>query len=207
MREGVRKRALSEQSTSVKFSLGADNTLFLGGIRVNRRTAWFQSTAPRSLRTIPWPFPPTRRLVKAVLTRFDLQHVFFRRVTGRRHQSDTLGSSLRVLGNIVEHPNGVALAARATGPMVVESNFLMSLGNNASAQQAGIAHAVALVNVGLPWEAIDLPANEPSSDRWRFPSRTGEYLQKEPGTGSVGGIGAPGEGGGIIGSAGASASR
>jgi hypothetical protein len=114
-------------------------------------------------------------------------------------QSDTLGSSLRVLGNIVEHPNGPALAARATGPMVIEDNYLLSLGNNATAQQAGTAHAVALVNVGLPWEAIDLREGEPSADRWSFPPGTPEYLSRQPGQGNVGGVGVHGEGGGIIG--------
>jgi hypothetical protein len=117
-------------------------------------------------------------------------------------QSDTLGSSLRVIGNTVEHPNGPALAARATGPITIEDNYLLSLGNNATAQQAGTAHAVALVNAGMPWESIDLAAGEPSADRWSFPPRTPEYLTRQPGGDQGGGVGAPGEGGGIIGQGG-----
>jgi len=117
-------------------------------------------------------------------------------------QSDTLGSSLRVIGNTVEHPNGPALAARATGPVAIEDNYLLSLGNNATAQQASTAHAVAVVNAGMPWESIDLAANEPSPNRWIFPPRTPEYLRRQPGGDQGGGVGAPGEGGGIIGQGG-----
>ncbi|MDT7778841.1 MAG: hypothetical protein QOC99_1353 [Acidobacteriota bacterium] len=117
--------------------------------------------------------------------------------------SDTLGSSLRVTGNIVEHPNGPALAARATGPVVIEDNYLLSLGNNATAQQASTAHTVSVVNVGMPWESVDLPSGEPSANRWSFPSGTPEYLARQQGNKQdVGGVGAPGEGGGIIGQGG-----
>jgi hypothetical protein len=114
-------------------------------------------------------------------------------------QADTLGSSLRVIGNVVEHPNGPALAIRATGPVAIEDNFLQSSGNNATAQQASVAHCVAAVVVGLPEEAIELPAGEPSPNRWRFPAGTPEYLARQPGEDDGGGgVGAPGEGG-IIG--------
>jgi len=117
-------------------------------------------------------------------------------------QPDTLGSSLRVIGNIVEHPNGPALAARAIGPVAIEDNYLLSLGNNATAQQASTAHTVAVVNAGMPWESIDLAAGEPSPNRWIFPPRTPEYLRRQPGDDDGGGVGAPGEGGGIIGQGG-----
>jgi hypothetical protein len=117
-------------------------------------------------------------------------------------QADTLGSSLRVIGNVVEHPNGPALAARATGPVVIEDNYLLSLGNNATAQQASTAHAVAIVNAGMPWESVDLPQGEPSPNRWFFPAGTPEYLARQPGHDEPGGVGAPGEGGGIIGQGG-----
>ena len=118
-------------------------------------------------------------------------------------QADTLGSSLRVIGNVVEHPNGPALAARATGPVVIEANYLLSLGNNATAQQPSTAHAVAVVNAGMPWESVDLPEGEPSPARWVFPTGTPEYLARQPGgDDGPGGVGAPGEGGGIIGQGG-----
>ena len=117
-------------------------------------------------------------------------------------QSDTLGSSLRVIGNVVEHPNGPALAARATGPIVIEENYLLSLGNNATAQQAGTAHAVTIINAGMPWESVDLPEREPSPKRWLFPSGTREYLARRPGDDDgPGGVGMPGAGG-IIGQGG-----
>lgn len=118
-------------------------------------------------------------------------------------QSDSIGNSLRIIGNIVEHPNGPALAARATGPLVIEDNYLLSLGNNATAQQASTAHTVAVVNAGMPWESIDLPPKEPSSATWNFPKGTPEYLARKQGDDddSGGGVGAPGEGG-IIGQGG-----
>ncbi len=93
--------------------------------------------------------------------------------------SDNLGSSLRIVGNVVEHPNGNALAARATGPVLVEGNYLLSLGNNATSQTPGVAHAVSIVNVGRPWESIDLQPDEPSENRWLMPNRTREYLRRE----------------------------
>src|SRR5205085_1739827 len=118
-------------------------------------------------------------------------------------QADSTGTSLRVVGNIVEHPNGPALAARATGPVLIEDNYLLSLGNNATAQQASTAHTVAVVNVGMPWESIDLPPGEPSASRWQFPPGTPQYLAREQGDDhGGGGVGAPGEGGGIIGQGG-----
>jgi hypothetical protein len=94
-------------------------------------------------------------------------------------QADTLGTSLRVIGNVVDHPNGPALMARATGPVTVESNHLLSQGSNATAHQPGQAHCVSIVNVGRPWESIDLAAGEPSETRWLMPNRTAEYLQRE----------------------------
>ncbi len=97
-------------------------------------------------------------------------------------QSDVMGFSLRVLGNHVEQPNGPALAARATGPLVVIGNHLTSLGNNASSQPVGRAHAVVLINLGMPWEGLQLPADEPSAARWKFPSATPKYLRDDAGT-------------------------
>ena len=94
-------------------------------------------------------------------------------------QADTLGTSLRVIANAVDHPNGPALMARATGPVTVEGNHLLSQGSNATAHQPGQAHCVSIVNVGRPWESIDLAVGEPSAQRWLMPGRTPEYLQRE----------------------------
>jgi hypothetical protein len=94
-------------------------------------------------------------------------------------QTDTLGTSLRVIGNVVDHPNGPALMARATGPVTVESNHLLSQGSNATAHQPGQAHCVSIVNVGRPWESIDLAPGDPSETRWLMPDRTAEYLARE----------------------------
>jgi Family of unknown function (DUF6519)/Right handed beta helix region len=118
-------------------------------------------------------------------------------------QADSTGTSLRVVGNVVEHPNGPALAARATGPVLIEDNYLLSLGNNATAQAASTAHTVAVVNAGMPWESIDVPAGEPSATRWHFPPGTPQYLARKQGDdhAGAGGVGAPGAGG-IIGQGG-----
>jgi Family of unknown function (DUF6519)/Right handed beta helix region len=113
--------------------------------------------------------------------------------TSEPEPGDLTGSSLRVVGNIVEHPNGPALAARAAGPMMIEGNHLESLGNNASAQSVGRAHAVVLVDMGMPWEAVDLPTGAPSATSWEFPNRTPEYLQGTEPTGNPE-LGDPGEG-------------
>ncbi|MBI1356591.1 MAG: hypothetical protein GC160_19800 [Acidobacteria bacterium] len=94
-------------------------------------------------------------------------------------QADPLGSSLRIIGNVVEHPNGGALAVRATGPVVVEGNYLLSQGNNATSQQPGVAQAVKIANIGPPWESVDLQPGEPAPSRWLMPERTPEYLQRD----------------------------
>jgi hypothetical protein len=62
---------------------------------------------------------------------------------------------------------------------------------------------VAIVNAGMPWESVDLPEGEPSPNRWSFPEGTREYLARQPGADDgPGGVGAPGEGGGIVGQGG-----
>ena len=94
-------------------------------------------------------------------------------------QADPLGFSLRIHGNMVDHPNGPALAARATGPVSVVGNHLLSQGSNAVAQPPGQAACVAITNLGAPAEATDLPTGEPSPDRWLMPERTPEYLQRD----------------------------
>ncbi|MFL4470111.1 DUF6519 domain-containing protein [Tateyamaria armeniaca] len=99
--------------------------------------------------------------------------------TATQDQADPFGFSLRVQGNVVDHPNGPALAARATGPVSVVGNHLFSNGSNAVAQEAGKAACVAITNLGAPAEATDLPAGEPSEDRWLMPDGTPEYLQRD----------------------------
>lgn len=94
-------------------------------------------------------------------------------------QADPLGFSLRIHSNWVDHPNGPALAVRATGPVSVVGNHLLSQGSNAVAQAPGQAACVAITNLGAPAEATDLPTGEPSSERWLMPERTPEYLQRE----------------------------
>jgi len=94
-------------------------------------------------------------------------------------QADPFGFSLRIHGNTVDHPNGPALAARATGPVSVVGNHLLSQGSNAVSQAPGQAACVAITNLGAPAEAVDLPAGEPSPNRWLMPDRTPEYLQRD----------------------------
>jgi len=94
------------------------------------------------------------------------------------NQSDPFGFSLRIHNNIVDHPNGPALSARATGPVSVIGNHLLSNGNNASAQVPGQAACVSITNLGAPTEAMDLPSGEPNDDRWSMPQGTRAYLQR-----------------------------
>ena len=94
-------------------------------------------------------------------------------------QADAFGFSLRIEDNVVDHPNGPALAARATGPVSVVGNHLFSHGSNAVAQEAGKAACVAITNLGAPAESVDLPAGEPSAERWLMPDGSPEYLQRD----------------------------
>jgi|GEM_PF-2535965 len=94
-------------------------------------------------------------------------------------QADPFGFSLRIEDNVVDHPNGPALAARATGPVSVVGNHLFSHGSNAVAQEVGRAACVAITNLGAPAESVDLPAGEPSAERWLMPDGTPEYLQRD----------------------------
>lgn len=92
------------------------------------------------------------------------------------------GSSLRVVGNVVQHPEGRALHAVGTGPMIVEGNSLASEGNHGAdtltdANQVG--DVVYVMNLGHPSE-IDLE-REPSefTEGYLYPSLTLSYLRVE----------------------------
>jgi hypothetical protein len=78
------------------------------------------------------------------------------------------GNSLRVLNNVVEQGNGLALGARATGPVAIEGNFFESRGNNNPTQLPNTTYTVLVINTGLPWESVALPTGEPNPARWNF---------------------------------------
>ena len=68
---------------------------------------------------------------------------------------DNGGSSLRILGNTVRHPEGRALHVVATGPVSIVGNFLSSEGNHGADNVSDaymVGDVVYLQNLGAPWE-------------------------------------------------------
>jgi hypothetical protein len=97
------------------------------------------------------------------------------------------GSSLRVLNNVVRHPEGRALYVVAAGPVTVIGNFLSSDGfHGSSDDEFALGDIVLIQNLGGPWERFDilkLPTSPapPSGDfvffpGYNTPTRTGAYL-------------------------------
>ena len=74
-------------------------------------------------------------------------------------QLDASGFSLRITNNTVRQPEGRALHAVATGPVLIERNFFSSRGNHGSdtlPDQFAIGDVVFVQNLGAPWEASNL---------------------------------------------------
>ncbi|MBI1356590.1 MAG: hypothetical protein GC160_19795 [Acidobacteria bacterium] len=82
--------------------------------------------------------------------------------------------SVRVLRNTVESPRGPALSMVAGGPCSVLANHFET-----TTRAGGFANGALTVTVlqpGRPWEAVDLPPNEPSPTRWEQPVGSQDYL-------------------------------
>lgn len=95
------------------------------------------------------------------------------------------GSSLRVVGNVVQHPEGRALHAVGTGPMIVQGNALSSEGNHGAdtledANQIG--DVVYLMNLGHPSEVgFDIPGQY-YAQGYLSPPKTTDYMRTSPRT-------------------------
>jgi hypothetical protein len=69
------------------------------------------------------------------------------------------GSSVRILDNVVQQPEGRALHVIAAGPVMIQGNFLSSQGFHGSdnpEDQFAIGDVVLVENVGGPWERFDI---------------------------------------------------
>jgi hypothetical protein len=93
---------------------------------------------------------------------------------------DDGGSSLRILGNTVRHPEGRALHVVATGPVAIVGNFFSSEGNHGAdtvsdAYQVG--DVVYVQNLGAPWEAnLEQPAGSTILVNRTAPPNAESYL-------------------------------
>ncbi len=76
--------------------------------------------------------------------------------------------------NVVESPRGPALSMTGGGACSATANYLESVAQ--SMRIAGGALTVHILHVGRPWEAVDLPPNEPSPARWTQPVGSQDYL-------------------------------
>jgi hypothetical protein len=84
-------------------------------------------------------------------------------LTNSTSNPDDGGVSLRVTNNTVNHPEGRALIAIATGPVHIEGNYLASQGNaggDSTSEQFQVGDLVYVQNLGGPWERFQLDANE-----------------------------------------------
>jgi hypothetical protein len=95
-----------------------------------------------------------------------------------------------VRDNVVMQPVGPAVALLVVGTCTVTHNHLEGLVVDPSLG-LGSGAVVRIVNAGQPWEAVDLPVGEPSSDRWIQPERSAGYLQERAQS-------LPGPGGGVL---------
>jgi hypothetical protein len=89
-------------------------------------------------------------------------------LTNFTNNPDNGGVSLRVTNNTVNHPEGRALHAIATGPVLIEGNYLASQGNaggDATSEQFQVGDLVYVQNLGGPWERFELDAR--SSDAFQ----------------------------------------
>jgi hypothetical protein len=97
------------------------------------------------------------------------------------------GSSLRVLNNLVRHPEGRALYVVAAGPVSVIGNFLSSDGfHGSSDDEFALGDIILIQNLGGPWERFDIAKlstspNPPTGELVFFtdyttPTMTGSYL-------------------------------
>jgi hypothetical protein len=92
-------------------------------------------------------------------------------------ESFTLDASIsRVMlrANVVESSLGPALSMIAGGHCSVLANHLES--RTRRQQAATITSTVLIAQPGRPWEAVDLPPNEPNPARWNQPVGSQEYL-------------------------------
>ncbi len=95
-----------------------------------------------------------------------------------------------VRDNVIDQPNGAALAMFCSGCCVVSSNFLSV--RNPSARSVVSGAAVHVFHRERPWEALELPQGEPNPSRWAQPRGSVGYLRnglwKEFGDALPGGI-------------------
>ncbi len=77
--------------------------------------------------------------------------------------------------NVVECPDGPALSMVAGGECSATANYFDSRGHSVRAVPGG-ALTVDIVQPGRPWEAVDLPLNEPNPARWNQPAGSQDYL-------------------------------
>lgn len=100
-----------------------------------------------------------------------------------------LPESVHISSNVVDQPGGPALLVLTAGPTNISNNRLASESYRSN-PLIGDGLAVVVVNVGQPYEAVDLPPGEPSDDRWRQPQGsnvflTGRAQELRPGNGAT----------------------
>jgi hypothetical protein len=88
--------------------------------------------------------------------------------------NDASISDVMLRGNVVENDSGAAL-------MMVSGGHCSVLGNHLQSRTPGLTGtsawgSVVIAHPARPWEAVDLPLEEPSSDRWNQPLGSLEYL-------------------------------
>jgi hypothetical protein len=96
---------------------------------------------------------------------FDLVEVF---------SNDASVRDVILRGNVVENDCGPALMMVSGGHCSVLTNHLQS--RTPRLPDSAPWGTVVIIQPGRPWEAVDLPAGEPSPDRWTQPVGSFDYL-------------------------------
>jgi hypothetical protein len=80
--------------------------------------------------------------------------------------------NIHIRRNVVDEPFAPALVVWARGFCRVHGNYLHAERRQQESDGAGIT----VFAIGRPWEAIDIPLNEPAAERWVQPAGSAQFL-------------------------------
>jgi hypothetical protein len=133
----------------------------------------------------PAPLPGVRAGIAVMLagtgSRATLSDIDQQLENPAAQEPDDDGSSIRIAGNTVRHPEGRALFLVAAGPVAIVGNFFSSDGNHGSDtlnDSLAVGDVVYVQDIGAPWEIDDI--HSVNFSPFETPSLAKEYLTTSP---------------------------
>ena len=80
--------------------------------------------------------------------------------------------NIHIRRNVVDEPASIGLSVFSRGACRIHNNYIQAQRRNGESS----GPAVVVFNGGRPWEAVDLPVNEPTPDRWVQPGGSFVFL-------------------------------